>query len=219
MKRLEEYEQRELLLIDALQIACGASCEQVSDLLNDSKRACPARESKDSVIPATFDASEELSQLCYTIVRLTKPSTVVETGVGRGVTSCYILQALSENDKGHLYSVELPMLERGARQATGSSVRVPLRSRWTLIFGPGDREMKRLLSKVKNIDMFVHDSNHTYANQLSEYQSALAWLNKGGILVSDDVGNDALLEASERFGCEWMVTRQTKSLYIGIIIR
>lgn len=79
--------------------------------------------------------------------------------------------------------------------------------------------MKKLRGKLRNIDVFVHDSNHTYLNQLAEYRIALAWMNKGGILVSDDVSNDALLEASEQFGCLAMVTRQSKPVYIGILLK
>jgi predicted O-methyltransferase YrrM len=172
-----------------------------------------------SVIPEEFDATIELARLCYLLVRLTKPLTVVETGVGRGFTSCYILKALRENKKGHLYSIDLPMLKWDARKHIGMLVPSSLRSRWTLIFGPGIDEMKKLRKKLENIDMFVHDSNHTYLNQLAEYQIAMTWLKKNGILISDDVKNDALLEVCERFKGEIIVTKQSKPEYVGIVVK
>jgi len=176
-------------------------------------------DSSRGVIPSEFDATEELAKVCYCIVRLTRPTTVVETGVGRGVSSYYILRALAENGTGHLYSIDLPMLKFGARSEVGKMVPESLRSRWTLIFGPGVDEMKKLFGKIGSIDMFIHDSSHRYLNQLREYQLALTEMKKGGILVSDDVGTDALADASDEFTCQLMVTRQSKSRYIGILLR
>ena len=63
------------------------------------------------------------------------------------------------------------------------------------------------------------DSSHRYLNQLREYQLALTEMKKGGILVSDDVGTDALADASDEFSCQLMVTRQSKSRYLGILSR
>ena len=44
----------------------------------------------------------------YLLVRLIKPKCIVETGVSAGVSSAYILQALQDNEKGMLYSIDLP---------------------------------------------------------------------------------------------------------------
>jgi len=63
------------------------------------------------------------------------------------------------------------------------------------------------------------DSSHRYLNQLREYQLALTEMKKGEILVSDDVGTDALADASDEFTCQLMVTRQSKSRYLGILSR
>jgi predicted O-methyltransferase YrrM len=206
-------------LPELLQGTCGLSPEQANEVLKEFKRVHFDRGSGTGVIPARFDAPEEFASLCYCISRLKRPSTVVETGVGRGVTSYYVLRALEENGKGHLYSIELPMLTMGAKDAVGQLVPAALRSRWTLVFGPGTRQMKKLRGKLGNLDIFIHDSNHLYLNQLAEYRIALTWMNEGGILVSHDVENDALLEASEQFGCQLMVTRDGKSKFIGVILR
>lgn len=221
LKRVRDYQIYEHLLTDVIKRACVVSHEQVNYILDEFKGVRLSRELEGSVIPARYDASEELAQLCYSMVRLTTPSTIVETGVGRGVTSYYILRALKKNGRGHLYSVELPPLKFGARQDVGRLIPSSLRSRWSLIFGPGVPEIKKLHDKLKEIDMFVHDSNHTYLNQLAEYKIALAWLKRGGILISDDVGNDALLEISTKFGGEIMVTKRGKHShdYIGIVVK
>ena len=218
-RRVREYEQLKRPIAKALQKACGAGPEKVKGVLERFKRVPFYRDSDTEVIPPAFDASEELAAFCYSMVRLRKPSTVVETGVGRGVTSYYVLQALEENAKGHLYSIELPWLRRGYRRLVGKFVPASLRPRWTLIFGPGACETRRILATVGTIDMFVHDSAHTYLNQLAEYRIALAGMKTGGILISDDVANDALLEAGEQFGYQPIITTQRDCGYIGVIVK
>ena len=47
----------------------------------------------------------------YFLVRELKPEKIIETGVHRGVSSLFILQALEDNGKGELYSIDLPLAE------------------------------------------------------------------------------------------------------------
>ena len=47
--------------------------------------------------------------LPYLIVKKIKPQTAVKTGVARGETTASILRAMNENNKGHLYSIDLPV--------------------------------------------------------------------------------------------------------------
>lgn len=60
---------------------------------------------------ATGAIPQSLGALVYAIVRVLKPEIVVETGVASGLSSAYILQALEENRKGKLYSIDLPARE------------------------------------------------------------------------------------------------------------
>lgn len=218
-RRVRNYEQLAVPFAEVLQKTCGASPQCLNAVLKQLREVRLHRDSSTKVIPADFDASEELAELCYCMVRLTEPSTVLETGVGRGVTSYYILRALEDNAKGHLYSIELPWPKRGYRDEVGKFVPASLWSRWTLLFGPGVREMKKILDSIGTIDMFIHDSAHTYLNQLAEYRIALTGMKTGGMLVSDGVCNDAFLEASEQFGCQPIVATQSKREYIGVVVK
>jgi hypothetical protein len=65
--------------------------------------------------------------------------------------------------------------------------------------------------------MFQHDSRHSYSNQLREYQTAWPFIKSGGMLVSDDVSNDALYDASHSWGREPTIIRQGKDSPIGLI--
>lgn len=62
-----------------------------------------------------------------------------------------------------------------------------MRKRWRLVLGDSRKELPRLLDELKEIDIFCHDSLHTYDHMLFEYQLAWRYLRHGGVLLSDDV--------------------------------
>jgi hypothetical protein len=47
----------------------------------------------------------------YFVCRFVKPTVAIETGVNYGTSSALILQALEDNGKGLLYSIDLPQVE------------------------------------------------------------------------------------------------------------
>src|SRR5215469_15928585 len=60
-----------------------------------------------------------------------------------------------------------------------------LRSRWKLMVGDARDLLPKLLADVASIDVFVHDSLHTYNHMLWEYRSVYPHLRQGGLLVSE----------------------------------
>jgi predicted O-methyltransferase YrrM len=139
-----------------------------------------------------------LARLCYAIARAKRPKVILETGVCYGVTSAFLLKAVSVNGAGELHSIDLPPLGKHPDAFVGMLVPQELRHRWALHRGTSRRLMPQLLPKLAPLDMFVHDSLHTYRNMRDEF--ALAWsaLGPGGVLVSDDIeGNSAFLELAK----------------------
>jgi len=135
----------------------------------------------------------------YALCRRLEPEIVIETGVNAGVSTSFILQALRDNRKGHLYSIDLPIgnyrrddgrihTDRRTRGTeTGFYVPIELRDRWTLIFGDARKELPYLTGNLETIDIFHHDSLHTYDHMYFEYETAWRKLRIGGLLTSDDV--------------------------------
>jgi predicted O-methyltransferase YrrM len=134
---------------------------------------------------AMHDADAGLPDFCYVICRALRPRIVVETGVGSGVTTSFILQALAANDEGHLWSIDLPPI--GAEQFAGSFVPQPLRNRWTLLRGRSRDLLPGLLRDLASSDVFLHDSLHTTRNMTFEFQATWQKMNAGGVLLSDDI--------------------------------
>lgn len=142
----------------------------------------------------TFGGRPSLVRMVAGIVRLVSPEVMVETGVAQGVTTASILNAMSLNEHGHLYSIDLPVLQENERSYVGKLVPAELRGRWTLALGPSGRLLAKLANRLGQFDVFLHDAEHSYESQIEEYRVAWPHLRPGGILISDDVGNAAFVE-------------------------
>ncbi len=151
-----------------------------------------------------------LGRLCYLACRQLRPRVVVETGVAYGVTSAYILQALEDNGLGELRSIDLPPLGRDVESYIGYMIPLQLRNRWRLRVGSARNVLPQVLSEVGSIDVFVHDSLHTYRHMKWEFQKALTSLRPGGLLISDDIEmNRAFEETVGRPEIkEWVAIRE-----------
>ena len=134
-----------------------------------------------------------IPELLYVLVRKLCPKTVVETGVAAGVSSAYILQALGDNEYGGLYSIDYPNYAMGEGHPipkgmeTGFAVPDYLRGRWELQIGKSQGLLSLLLERLDKVDMFLHDSEHSYQNMLHEYKVAWQYVNSGGLLISHDI--------------------------------
>ena len=134
----------------------------------------------------------------YAFCRFIKPDVVVETGVHYGSSSAFMLQALRDNHSGRLYSIDLPDTKYATENGKthhhaikpteiGSYVLPELHDRWTLIIGDARKKLPELLATLSSIDIFHHDSMHTYDHMYFEYRTAWPKIRNGGVLMSHDV--------------------------------
>jgi hypothetical protein len=133
------------------------------------------------------DGDAGLVRAIWCLTRHLRPNKVVETGVAHGVTSRFILEALARNGLGHLYSIDLPPLERVWRQQVGIAVGGRFPDRWSYIQGSSRRHLPGLFSELGQIEFFVHDSLHSERNVRFELDRAWAALGAGGVMVVDDI--------------------------------
>jgi hypothetical protein len=141
--------------------------------------------------PETFqgwnDGDIGLVRAIWCLTRHLRPRKVVETGVLHGITSRFVLEALERNGVGHLWSIDLPPLEHIYQDQTGMAVSSRFQARWTYIRGSSSRRLPGLLSKLGQIDLFIHDSLHSEHNVRFELDKAWAALRPGGAVVVDDI--------------------------------
>jgi predicted O-methyltransferase YrrM len=126
--------------------------------------------------------SDAQSFLLYSLVRELRPSTVLETGVANGHSSVVLLQALQRNGSGTLWSVDIS-------PEVGVLVDPSEKANWKLRLLPirGERAaFHRLLDEIGPVDLFEHDSDHSYEWQTFEMQSIWPRLRPHGLLSVDD---------------------------------
>ncbi len=125
--------------------------------------------------------------LQYAAIRALRPELVVETGVANGISTSYLLFALHQNKRGVLHSIEIgdsTYLPPGRK--TGWAVPEWLRERWQLHLGDARIMVPELLAQLGTVDVFIHDSLHTYEHMKFEFEQAYPHIRPGGLLISDD---------------------------------
>ena len=129
---------------------------------------------------------------CATLYGLTRwlhPAVVVESGGFIGMSSAFILKAFADEElaTAKLYSIELSQdCEQGAL------IPDELRSAASFIALRGRIEDFLKRSQLPpSIDMFLHDSSHSYRHMLWEFRQFWPRLRDGGLLVSHDVQMNA----------------------------
>jgi hypothetical protein len=145
------------------------------------------------------------NEVLYLIVRAIRPRRIVETGVAAGFSTAYLLQGLHDNQGGSLVSIDLPTTDPAGRLdadgtqdrahvpsagLTGFVVPPALRGPWTLQLG-ASKDLLPAAVEGTPLDLFIHDSDHSYDNMRWEYSTAWPHLSAGGWLLSDDIDRNA----------------------------
>jgi predicted O-methyltransferase YrrM len=163
-----------------------------------------------------------LARFCYAITRALRPKVIVETGVCYGITTAHFLCALKVNAEGNLHSIDLPPLGSNGHAHVGGLVPLELHNRWTLHRGAARRLLRPLLTILGEIDLFLHDSLHTYENMRAEMDAAWSALRPGGVLIADDVeGNAAFHQLAKRGDSAAAVVLKelSKESFFGVAVK
>jgi hypothetical protein len=147
-----------------------------------------------AAFPLGYNGDLGLARFCYVVCRALRPEAVVETGVGYGVTSSFILKALAVNGRGVLHSVDLPPIGERAEELIGSLIPKSLAPHWRFHRGASKRVLPGLLGELDRVDLFLHDSLHTYANMWLELMTVEPHLNRPSVVVADDIGDHPAFE-------------------------
>lgn len=158
-----------------------------------------------------IDAPLEL----HALVRLLRPTHVVEVGVSSGVSSAYLLNALEKNGHGVLHSVDLPKRpapSSGARKPSQASWSLPpgrssgwavpfaLRKRWDLRLGDKRVVLPLLAEELPRIDLFVYDVPHEDGATRKEFQLLDPRMGPGAVAIADHGPGGGLCAALKSWG-------------------
>ena len=206
-----------LLNADAGAILQEKDLILIQDEVSSGIRALPP----DAPFPLFHNGDFALARLCYALVRLARPSSVVETGVCYGVSSAFLLQALRTNGAGSLHSIDLPPLGKASDEFVGRLIPKRLHSDWRLHRGRSVDLLPKLVRELGTIDFFVHDSLHTNRNMQQEFEIVTPFLAPRSVVVADDVeGNAAFSEwrARSRPAYSAVLQQHSKQSLLGVAV-
>lgn len=145
----------------------------------------------------------------YWLVRRLKPRVIVQTGVCNGLSSAFMMLGLVKNGpEGTLHVIDLPpvfdskdpawtvkgkvygvVIPEG--KSSGWIVPDAYRNRFEVWNGDAKAMLPKMVDKVDTIDLFYHDSDHTYDHMMFEFREAKRKLRPGGLIVGDDISWNA----------------------------
>ena len=139
----------------------------------------------------------------YVLVREFKPNIFIETGVMHGLTSQFLLHAINRNHSGKLISIDSPSYhEKGPSNKDGYTETLPPKREpgwvvsekykisWNLLIGKSMDKLPEVLDKNPTIDIFSHDSEHTYETMWDEINLVWDKIKLGGLLICDNVDSN-----------------------------
>jgi predicted O-methyltransferase YrrM len=155
----------------------------------------------------------------YWLVRQVKPRTIVQTGVCNGLSAAFMMLGLVKNGpEGKLHAIDVPAVFDAQDPAwtvegkvydfvipegktSGWLVPEAYRERFELWTGEATKLLPKMVDELTSIDFFYHDSDHSYNHMMFEFHQAKRKLERGGLVVNDDVSwNASLWDFADEFG-------------------
>jgi predicted O-methyltransferase YrrM len=128
-----------------------------------------------------MDHPDHGQSLVGDIIRREKPNVMIETGVESGYSSEHYLTAMDAAGTGHLFSCD--------PAPSGFYTANPIvHPRFTLILAKSQDALDGIVKVSGPIDLFLHDSDHSWECQTWEYEYAWQHVRSGGVIASDDCG-------------------------------
>lgn len=134
----------------------------------------------------------------YAIVRAVQPDRVVETGTHLGLGSCVIAAALLRNGHGRLTTIDID-------SDAGHLITEP----WAGVIDRRIGSSLTELAAMRDVDIFLHDSWHTYDYETRELAAVEANLRPRAIVLSDNAHDSAALsDWAERTGRHYLFFKE-----------
>jgi hypothetical protein len=119
----------------------------------------------------------------YAVIRALQPKHVVETGTDKGLGAVVVAAALLRNGHGNLTTMDV-------NPAAGYLVSGCFQEVVSVVIGDSITSISAL---PKDVELFIHDSDHSAEYERQEYDSIAPKLLKGAKVLSDNAhASDAL---------------------------
>ncbi len=148
-----------------------------------------------------WQVSYDEIRVIYTIVKVMNPTTIIETGMGSGVSTTAMLAA--SNDETNVISIDPGVPYGKGDKEVGFLIPINLRKKHKFVKGTSKQKMKEVLSYVDKVDIFFHDSDHTYENIMLELNEVWPKLSEESIILVDNYDwTDAPIDFSKKMNLD-----------------
>jgi hypothetical protein len=144
-----------------------------------------------------------------------KPLTVIETGVAAGVSTNAVLSALEVNGAGNLLSLDIT-------SKVGELVDDKLKTRWKLGILPElarENSFAKYLKENNGATIFLHDSDHSGAWQIKEFNNVVLHLPDIELILFDDISQDLIDYISSNYVDYRIIVIDENRKYSAIILK
>lgn len=128
--------------------------------------------------------------LIYYLNEYVSSKNAIETGVAYGWSSLAALLSLQKRN-GILYSSDMPYLAQNGDKYVGCVVADQLRTNWKLFRFADKESLPKIFAEQSEFDFMHYDSDKSYNGRMWAYPLLWEKLRKGGVLMSDDVSDNA----------------------------
>lgn len=140
--------------------------------------------------PVKMGGAGSLSVIYY-INEYTNSRKSIETGVAYGWSSFAALASLVSRN-GMLYSSDMPyILQNHSEDFVGCVIPEKYKANWDLFRFADKESLPKIFAKSDSFDVVHYDSDKTYDGRMWAYNLLWNRLRKGGVFMSDDIGDNA----------------------------
>jgi hypothetical protein len=162
-----------------------------------------------------FDLGLGMSEFVFLCILIKKPLTVIETGVAAGVSTNAVLSALQVNGAGSLLSLDIT-------PKVGELVDEKLKTRWKLEILPElarENSFAKYLKENNGATIFLHDSDHSGAWQIKEFNNVVLYLPGIELILFDDISQDLIDYISSNHADYRIIVIDENRKYSAIILK
>jgi methyltransferase family protein len=201
--------------------AVGA-VEQILGHAQTVRRLVEKVKATDRTFYAQFPAPIDL----FSLVRLTHPACLVESGVSAGFSTTFLLMGAAPVSGSRLHSIDLPVPRRNGRgneswaipeaMYSGWAVPAELKRGWDLRIGRSEELLGPLLKEVGTVDFYCHDSPVNGEHFKFELEALKGHLGPGSVVVADNSDLEIFADLAKSLGAN--LCRRKKSSLAGFRI-
>ena len=157
-------------------------------------------------------------ELIYYSCEFTNATRMVETGVAYGWSSFAALLSLNKRN-GKLYSSDMPYLGQDGDKYVGCIVPQNLKSNWSLFRFADKESLPKIFGESPSFDVVHYDSDKSYEGRTWAYQELYRYLRKGGVFISDDIGDNSAFQDFCDFEDVKPTIVEFEGKFVGVFIK